>query len=245
MENKEEKTGQKTLPPYIPFKTFSNFIESLQQGIPSRIDRSLMSTMSGSVQIQLITTLKYLGLITKKGLPTETLPRLVNSEGLERKQVIREILKSSYSYLFIAGFQIENITAHQFEDKFKEIGAGGQTLRKCINFFIEAAKVAELTISPYIGKANRSSGKIKIKRSLPKQPVQRYEEEMSPAPIQPKQIGWTQLLLSKFPSFDPSWSDEIKAKWFDAFDKLMKRGLETEEIKVKEANIERQEEANS
>jgi len=29
-------------------------------------------------------------------------------------------------------------------------------------------------------------------------------------------------LLSKFPTFDPAWPDDVKSKWFNAFDKLMK-----------------------
>jgi hypothetical protein len=37
---------------------------------------------------------------------------------------------------------------------------------------------------------------------------------------------WAEQLLSKFPQFDPAWPDEVKLKWFDAFDRLMKgRGL--------------------
>jgi len=35
-------------------------------------------------------------------------------------------------------------------------------------------------------------------------------------------MGWNQLLLSKFPSFDPGWPPEVQAKWFDSFEKLMK-----------------------
>jgi hypothetical protein len=29
-------------------------------------------------------------------------------------------------------------------------------------------------------------------------------------------------LLGKFPSFDPGWPDDIKKKWFEGFDRLMK-----------------------
>ena len=32
------------------------------------------------------------------------------------------------------------------------------------------------------------------------------------------------MLLSKFPNFDPSWKDEIKIKWFSAFDEMLKKG---------------------
>jgi len=32
------------------------------------------------------------------------------------------------------------------------------------------------------------------------------------------------MLLTKFPTFDPTWSDEVKLKWFEAFDRLLKEG---------------------
>ncbi|HEY3350742.1 MAG TPA: hypothetical protein VGM13_13280 [Thermoanaerobaculia bacterium] len=35
---------------------------------------------------------------------------------------------------------------------------------------------------------------------------------------------WMELLLRKFPDFDPSWSDELKKGWFEAFEKLMAKG---------------------
>jgi hypothetical protein len=42
----------------------------------------------------------------------------------------------------------------------------------------------------------------------------------------PSVNAWAEQLLSKFPEFDPTWPDEVKMKWFDAFDRLMKgRGL--------------------
>ncbi len=42
-------------------------------------------------------------------------------------------------------------------------------------------------------------------------------------------MPWAQMLLSKFPSFDPNWSDEVKAKWFDGFHRLMRQGPEGKE----------------
>jgi hypothetical protein len=36
-------------------------------------------------------------------------------------------------------------------------------------------------------------------------------------------ISLEQLLLSKFPSFDPAWPDEVKTKWFEGFNKLMEQ----------------------
>lgn len=42
----------------------------------------------------------------------------------------------------------------------------------------------------------------------------------------PEQVlSWEQMVLSKFPTFDPAWSDELKLKWFEAFGELLKQGL--------------------
>jgi len=35
--------------------------------------------------------------------------------------------------------------------------------------------------------------------------------------------GPAELLAAKFPEFDPTWPNEIKATWFEAFQKLMKK----------------------
>jgi hypothetical protein len=32
------------------------------------------------------------------------------------------------------------------------------------------------------------------------------------------------MLLSKFPSFDPTCDDDVKKKWFESFSDLMARG---------------------
>ena len=38
--------------------------------------------------------------------------------------------------------------------------------------------------------------------------------------------AWADALLAKFPDFDPSWNEDLKLKWFEAFDRLMNgRGI--------------------
>jgi hypothetical protein len=85
-------TTVKHVPPYLGFQTLQNFLESLGQGIPQRIDRSVMRTLGGTLQKQLLYALHYLGLTSEMGVPQETLRRLVSSDGIERQQVWREIL---------------------------------------------------------------------------------------------------------------------------------------------------------
>ncbi len=221
----EEKAERRSVPPYIPYRTFKSFVESLKQGIPGRIDRSLMASMSGTAQAQLIAALRYLGLVTAVGLPTEKLTRLVSSEGQERQKALRDILSAAYSFLTEDGFDLQRATAKQLEEQFTKAGVSGETVRKCIAFFTLAAKEAQLPISPYVGKgrSGRSSGP-RSRRSPIGSPG-RLETAVADE-IEP--IGWLNLLLSKFPSFDPAWPDEVKSKWFDAFERLMQRGLERE-----------------
>src|SRR5215216_5318179 len=83
---------EKIFPPYLPYKTFDTFIDSLRQGMPSRIDRSLMRSMSGGQQSSLIKALWFLGLVKDTGAPTSPLTRLVLSEGPERREALRDIL---------------------------------------------------------------------------------------------------------------------------------------------------------
>ncbi|MCH7922481.1 MAG: DUF5343 domain-containing protein [Nitrospinae bacterium] len=230
MEN-AMKVERKHVPPYLPYKTFKNFIEGLRVAMPGRIDRSLMGTMSGAMQSQVLKALEYLDLVSPHGLPSERLNRLVNSEGPDRQKVLREILLKGYPFLFEEGFNLQTATARQLEEQFSESGVSGDTIRKSIAFFLAAAKDADLTLSPFVAKKSRGvrkgSQRARKPASIKTADSNRFEE--SAKPYQTEQVSWTQLLLSKFPSFDPAWPDDVKSKWFDAFGELMKRGEEQEE----------------
>ncbi|MFL6350824.1 MAG: hypothetical protein ACJ74Z_03105 [Bryobacteraceae bacterium] len=50
--------------------------------------------------------------------------------------------------------------------------------------------------------------------------------ELSARPRPMNAESLVEKLLAKFPEFDPAWTDDVKLKWFDAFDRLMKgRGM--------------------
>jgi hypothetical protein len=46
-------------------------------------------------------------------------------------------------------------------------------------------------------------------------------------------IEWYKIVLDKFPTFDPSWPDDVKSKWFEAFNTLLKKGEATFGIEKK------------
>jgi hypothetical protein len=232
MSESEAKTltfssAPEAVPPYVPYRSFRNFTDSLKQGIPSRIDRSVMPSMSGALQGQLTTALRYLKLVTAGGHPTPVLPQLVNSEGHERAKVLRGVLLSAYPFLFEReGFDLMGATPKLLEEQFAHAGASGGTIDKCVNFFLAAAKDAELSLSPHLkmGRGNRTSRVRQRSRST--DPSVDGESHVSMNGNESGDLTWAQMLLSKFPSFDPSWPDEVKAKWFDGFHRLMRQGSE-------------------
>jgi hypothetical protein len=191
-----------------------------------------MKSMSGGLQGQLMLALEFLNLITSEGTPTEKLNRLVHSEGADKQRVQKEILTSSYQFLFDDGIELSRATMHQLQERFTQTGAQGDTLRKCMAFFMKAAKDAGMELSPHFKKVmGPRTGSTRIKRakgispsmSQPQSPF--YPQEIaspSPSPSPPlEDVSLEKLLLSKFPSFDPAWSPEVQAKWFDGFEKLM------------------------
>jgi hypothetical protein len=213
---------EKRVPPVVAFRTLKNFWRSLSQGIPSHVDRSVMPSQSGAGQTQIIHALRYLGLVRSDGSPTSSLTLLVKADGTEFQKALRDVLTEAYPFLANKQIDLTHTTMQQLEGEFKKLGASGDTIRKCITFFIPAAKEAGIPLSPFITKGGPrrapAVGKPRKQRS-PK-----VEAELPPPAVRPPSAqSMEELLLSKFPTFDPSWPDEVKSKWFDNFTQLMAR----------------------
>lgn len=223
----------RAIPPYVPWKTFRSFLEGLRTAMPSRIDRSLMGTMSGAMQGQLITALRYLDLITENGTVTDKLRDLVKAEGKARQDVFSEILGDAYSSVFPEDIvDVDNGTYKQLHEAFAATGAQGDTVRKCIAFWLAAEKEAGTVVSPhFMARGVRGSS---LRRKRGEKIVRRRaaigdesdddqnDENDDSADQLPKPRSRFEVLMSKFPAFDPAWSPEVQAKWFDAFDRIQK-----------------------
>jgi hypothetical protein len=227
----EKETVKKMLPPYVPYRTLVNFLDSIKVSLPQRIDRSLppFKSMSGSLQGQLMLALEYLKLITDTGEVTAGLADLVHSEGTKREQALKTILTYAYSFLFKDGLELERATQRQLDERFAQAGATGDTLRKCVAFFLNAAKGAGIKMSPHFKKVRGPrTGAAKPRRKevpIPKSQMSPAEGLKSPhedkSPQQSVGGSWQNIMLSKFPDLDPAWPDEVKGKWFDDFKALM------------------------
>src|SRR5579862_1089145 len=107
MNNTKNATEQvregKRTPPYVAYKTFLNFVDSLKKAIPSRIDRSVMHTMAGGTQSHLTHALRSMDLVNEDGFTKESFKRLIVSTEEERKKELSACLRVGYPFLFMQG----------------------------------------------------------------------------------------------------------------------------------------------
>ena len=238
MSSGQTLTASKKTPPYVAYKTFISFVDSLKKAVPGRIDRSVMHTMSGGTQSHMMHALRTMDLVTESGITTESLKALVLSEGEERKKtLLQNCLFPGYPFLFTdPKIDIGTATGKQLLEQFENVGLRGDSIRRSVAFFLAGAKDAGIKLSPYFNKIQARSGAPKPRANNGVTSEESDGEEGAAKPKSPKspphsprtadQNEWTDRLLSKFPEFDPEWSPEIQLKWFEAFDRLMKgRGL--------------------
>jgi hypothetical protein len=233
--------GRKRLPPYISYRTFYNFIESLRQRVPSRIDRSFWGDMlSGSTGTQLMAALRFLDLIDENGRPTKRLEPLVASGGEQRLKALHDIATNSFNFVLNGELDPQNATYSELEEIFNDkFQLTGQLSRKCLKFFIELSNNAGITLSPFITKKFRTGQFPTSSKLVTKKPTggtklitkSTYGRIKRNSPVQNGldnnsfHNSLDKILLEKFPTFDPSWPDEVKVHWFSAFDELMRKVL--------------------
>lgn len=218
---------RRQLPPYVSYRSFWNFLDRLQEAIPARIDRSYWGDkFSGSTGAQLMRALRYLGLINDEGIPSPLLRSLVEARYFQRDELMAQIARASYSFFLNGPVDYRTATYAQFEDILHaNFQVNADVARKCIKFFIDFATDARIPVSPFVIKKNRKSKTAAATRRTKNKSDDKTVSASSVTEerLVPNGTGLDKMLINKFPNFDPSWSDEIKVKWFSAFDELLKR----------------------
>lgn len=168
-----EKTEKSKLPAYVPFGTFTNFINDLRKaGLPSKIDRSLMPNSSGSLISSLIGSLKFLGLMGNDGRPTEKMRALVEATDENRKERFKDLLEIAYPFLHTTSdFDLQKATTAEVADQFRSQEVSGSTVSRCIAFLIALAKAADYKLSPHLKplappRNGKKNGKANAKREV-------------------------------------------------------------------------------
>ena len=152
-------------PPYIPFKTLSNWLEKIEpKALPPQIDKSLLTTMAGGQRLPFMATLAWLGLVGETGNRLPTRQQIVVAKTAdERKALLKAIIESRYPW--VTPLTAQNATLAQLEQSFSEKGPSGSTLRKCIVFYLQAAAYCGIPVSPhfkvrgYISRVGRASNR--------------------------------------------------------------------------------------
>ena len=222
--------NKKRSPPYVSYRSFLTLLEELQRGIPSRLDRSYWGDkFSGSTGTQLVSALRFLNLIDANGVPTSQLKELVKAKGETKTEILKKVSMESFAFLESNSFEPEKATYAQLEEVFNELyQVDRDVARKCIKFFTELVCDAGIPLSPFITKKSKSSKTTTVAEKIPKRNGTRTNQNaVVPNRVEtiPRPMSWKELLLSKFPSFDPTWPTDVQIKWFEAFDELLKRGF--------------------
>lgn len=140
-------TPRKPLPPYMPYKTFITFLDHLRAiGIPSHIDKSVMSNLSGGMQSWMKAALKYMDLITTDDTPTKRLEELVAAQGDQRKALLVNVFEETYAFLE-GKVDLKNTTPVKLREAVVAAGATGETVEKIIAFMVSMAKDAGIPLS--------------------------------------------------------------------------------------------------
>jgi hypothetical protein len=143
---------RKLLPPYMPYKTFGTFLDHLRAiGMPSHIDKSVMSNLSGGMQSWLRAALRYMDLIDAEGVPTPALEQLAKAQGEARKVLLVDLFRKTYRFLN-GKIDLKNTTPVKLRQAVIEEGAQGETVEKIVAFLVAMAKDAGVPMSPLLLK---------------------------------------------------------------------------------------------
>jgi hypothetical protein len=211
-------------PPYVSYATFKNNLRSIATGgvVPSRIDPSLLGTLSGSSKAQFMAALRFFELIGRDGVPSAAFKRLAISTEQEWKSTMSELLGlhcPDQVAILASG------TPRQLQESFGEIGG---IAKPAARFFILAAKDAGIAVGPHLAKGRGQSGDQprRAVRRKPSDAVSYANSADHTLPPAPELAGesYEKMLLRKFPQFDPSWDPERQKSWFTAYQTLLEMG---------------------
>jgi hypothetical protein len=205
-----EQAKSTRTPPYTSYRTFRTFIEDLREhGVPSRIDRSVLTRFSGVVGTQLMHALRFLGLIEDHGRPTQRLKELVNAHGAGNwPEKLLELLRREYAPMF--AIDLETATPSHFNEAFrKAFPAADAVVQKCVTFFLYAANDAGVKISGRVLKGRKPRSPTPRRKHAPAHaPAKEFEAGPSgPRPDTPTLEGKkpSEILLTHL---DPNEMDD-------------------------------------
>ncbi len=119
--------------------------------------------------------LRFLDLLDDEDTPTAKLHDLVEKKD-DRKKVLHNILANAYRRL--VDLDLTKTTPKMLDDEMEKYSVSGDTKKKAVRFFLQAAKYVEMPMHPLLQSQVRNSNGPRKKRTLNKGVV-------IPAPLGP------------------------------------------------------------
>ena len=143
-------------PPYVPYTTFKNSIRALAASgqMPSRVDKSLFPTLSGSTRNLLISAMSNTMLIEEDGSPTSELESLAAASDSEWPKLLKAWIARNYNAKQLEA--IEKGTPQQLKESIGDHSAS--TRDKAIRFLVSAAEDCGLPIAPHHARSRTTNG---------------------------------------------------------------------------------------
>lgn len=177
------------LPAYVSFSSLIAFLNNLRdEGLPNRIDRSLLPKASGSQVSSMLASLRFLKLTDDAGKPTAAMDAVVHAQDEARQPILEKVIREAYFFLFNdPEFNLERASGQQVAEKFRELNISGSTVTKCIAFFLAAAKETNIKVSSHVKppptQPRGGNKKVARKKDLVQQATpESMGEEDEPAP---------------------------------------------------------------
>lgn len=229
------QNGKSAKPPYVSFRTFLNFLEWLHEEIviPDRLDRSFWGErLSGATGPQLMSTLRFLGLIDDDNRPQRKLQDMAKKPD-ERKTIIREQLLKCYAGA-VQGLDLEKATPGQLEEGFRTYSISGETLRKALAFFIHATEYCGVALSPHITKKSRTAKRTNEAKKRTRPARRRLPEEELPPDKTTQHVRLEydlhpslRVLLAELLQISSNWTEGQQERWLKIWGENVKYFLPT------------------
>lgn len=221
------------IPPYVSHRTFTTFLESLNEGIPDRVDRSVFdASFSGTSRKQITSALKSLDLIDDELRPTARLATLVQSRGEERKTAWLDLLQESYAPVFM--LDLQTATTNQLREELRKIVRTESMLIKCESFFKHAAVDAGIRLSPHIMRRKQGPRRKRAESRTHKPETDNGQDQSdsqaasrpadAQAVVHPATYSHRSRadgIWQRLPEFDPKWSDQERKNWVTVAESLI------------------------
>ena len=157
--------------PYLPFKTFHGSLDPFSQGIPPKIDRTLWN-QSGFVQGLIMNAYRYFHMVDATNKPTPQFQQLVKSKNEARKEEIKKLLVIGYPEI-VSLHDTATMTPKMLDELMEKYNVTGETKKKAVTFFLQAAKFAEMPLSNFLTEKIRSTSGMRRRTAIQSSTVNR------------------------------------------------------------------------